>query len=285
MTTALMCILMDIGIVAIVDKELKGFNVLIGGGLGSHHRQAKTYPRHATPLAFVTEDKLSDLVTRIVEFQRDNGDRKNRKHARLKYVVEEWGIEKVKKDIEKRLGYSLDPPVEGIELKQPTDHYGWHQQNTPGLWYLGLFIENGRIQDSDNSRLKTGLREIIKKFKPGIRLSPIQDVILTNVKEEDIDGIKSMLVEYGIKTDDQYSTLRLNSMACPALPTCGLALAESERYMPSIMSELEKKGLRRRRYKDKNERLPECLLKANYIGDRYYGRIPREIQRLSWWGL
>lgn len=232
----------DIGIVAIVDEELRGFNVLIGGGLGSHHRQSKTFPRHATPLAFVTEDKLLDVVTRIVEFQRDNGDRKDRKHARLKYVVEEWGIEKVKIDIEKRLGYSLDPPVEGIELKQPADHYGWHEQNTPGLWYLGLFIENGRIQDTEHSRLKTGLREIIKKFKPGIRLSPLQDVILANIKEGDIDSIKSVLARHGIKTHEQYSTLRINSMACPALPTCGLALAESERYMPSVMSELEKRG-------------------------------------------
>lgn len=232
----------DIGIVAIINDKHEGFNILVGGGLGSHHKQPKTYPRHASPLAFVTGDKLLDVVTRIVEFQRDNGDRKDRKHARLKYVVEEWGIEKVKKDLEKRLGYNLDPPKQGIQLKQPTDHYGWHKQNTPGLWYLGLFIENGRIKDTENIKLKSGLREIIKKYNLEVRLSPLQDVILTNIKEQNKGNIDSMLLEFGIKTHKDYSTLRLNSMACPALPTCGLALAESERVMPSIIKELEKRG-------------------------------------------
>ncbi len=232
----------DIGLVAIINDKLNGFNVLVGGGLGSHHRQPKTYPRHATPLAFVTEDKLLDVVTRIVEFQRDNGDRKDRKHARLKYIVEEWGIDKVRNEIEKRLGYKLDPPLEEIELKQPTDHYGWHKQNSPGLLYLGLFIENGRIKDTEDTKLKSGLRDIITKYNLGVRLSPLQDIILTNVKEENKENINSMLSEYGIKTHEAYSILRLNSMSCPALPTCGLALAESERYMPSILKELEKRG-------------------------------------------
>ncbi len=231
----------DIGIVPIIREKLEGFTVLVGGGLGSNHRQKKTYPRHATPLAFVPEEKLLDLVIKIVEFQRDNGDRKNRKHARLKYVVEEWGIEKVKKDIETRLGYKLEPPVE-VELKQPEDHYGWHEQNTPGKYYLGLFIENGRVKDSGESRTRTGLREIIREYSPGIRLTPLQDIILTDIPGDKIEEINRKLGEYGIKTDDKYSRLRLNSMACPALPTCGLALAESERYLPSVMDELEKRG-------------------------------------------
>ncbi|MGH7885523.1 MAG: NADPH-dependent assimilatory sulfite reductase hemoprotein subunit [Thermodesulfobacteriota bacterium] len=232
----------DIGIIAVIKERIKGFNILVGGGLGSHHRQPATYPRLATPLAFVTEDKLLDTLTRIVEFQRDNGDRSERKHARLKYIVEEWGIDKVKRNIEKRLGYKLTPPFENINLKQPADHYGWHEQDTPGLWYLGLFIENGRIQDTGNSKLKTGLREIIKQYKPDVRLSPLQDLILINIKEENIKNINSMLEQYGIKTHDGYSRLRLNSMSCPALPTCGLALAESERYMPSLLEKLEKMG-------------------------------------------
>lgn len=233
----------DIGIVPLIREDsISGFNVLVGGGLGSNHRQTQTYPRHATPLALVTEEKLLEVVRAIVEFQRDNGDRKDRKHSRLKYVVEEWGIERVRKDLESRLGYGLEPPVE-VNLRQPTDHYGWHEQNVPGLYYLGLFIENGRIKDNDISRTRAGLRGIIEKYGPGIRLTPLQDIILTNISERNIEDINQMLEHYGIRTHDEYSTLRLNSMACPALPTCGLALAESERFMPSVIRELEKRGL------------------------------------------
>lgn len=231
----------DIGIVPIIREKLEGFTVMVGGGLGSNHRQSRTYPRHATPLAFVPEEKLLDLVLKIVEFQRDNGDRANRKHARLKYVVEEWGIDKVREDIENRLGYKLDPPVE-VNMRQPDDHYGWHQQNTPGKYYLGIFIENGRIKDTEHSKTRTGLREIIKEYRPGIRLTPLQDIILTHIPGEKIEEINRKLDHYGIKTHDKYSRLRINSMACPALPTCGLALAESERYLPSVMDQLEKKG-------------------------------------------
>jgi len=232
----------DIGIVpVIIDNQVQGFTIFIGGGLGSNHRQKKTYPRHGTPLALVNQKNIMEVVKSILEFQRDNGDRKNRKHARLKYVVEEWGIEKVKADIENRLGYRLDDPVD-VDLKQPADHYGWHEQNIPGLWYLGLFIENGRIRNTDISKTKKGLKEIISKYRPGVRLTPLQDIILTNIPEDKIEEIEQMLDNYGIRSHENYSRLRLNSMACPALPTCGLALAESERYLPTFMEELEKRG-------------------------------------------
>ncbi|HEX3034142.1 MAG TPA: NADPH-dependent assimilatory sulfite reductase hemoprotein subunit [Thermodesulfobacteriota bacterium] len=231
----------DVGIIPILNDTLKGFNVLIGGGLGSTHRQTKTYPRLADPIAFVPPGKLIDVVTRIVETQRDYGDRADRKHARLKYVVEEWGVERFKEELERRLGYKLSDP-ESIELHQIESHLGWHEQNTPGLWYVGIFVENGRVRDSERCMMKTGLREIIKEFRPGVRLTPIQDIILTNIPEGKIDDAKSALREYGIKTERQFSKLRINSMACPALPTCGLALAESERFLPYLIDELEKRG-------------------------------------------
>ena len=231
----------DIGVVPKLTDKLEGFNILIGGGLGSHHRQNHTFPRLSDPLAFVPPDKLIDVVTKIVEFQRDNGNRSDRKQARFKYVVEKLGVNKIREDLEKRLGYKLEKPQD-IEITETQNHLGWHEQNTPGLWYVGIFVENGRIKDTDKSQMKTGLLEIVKKFRTGIRLTPIQDIILTNIPEHMIDEVKSEFAKYGIKTDKEYSVLRLNSMACPALPTCGLALAESERFLPYLIDELEKRG-------------------------------------------
>jgi sulfite reductase beta subunit-like hemoprotein len=193
------------------------------------------------PLAFVPPDKLIDVVTKIVEFQRDNGNRSDRKQARFKYVVEKLGVNKIREDLEKRLGYKLEKPKD-IEINEIQNHLGWHEQNTPGLWYIGIFVENGRIKDTDKAQMKTGLLEIVKKFRTGIRLTPIQDIILTNIPEHMIEEVKSEFAKYGIKTEREYSVLRLNSMACPALPTCGLALAESERFLPYLIDELEKRG-------------------------------------------
>lgn len=231
----------DIGIVPVLDGSLLGFNVLVGGGLGSTHRQAKTYPRLGDPIAFVEPERLLDTVTRIVEFQRDNGDRADRKHARLKYVVEEWGVQRVRNELETRLGHKLSDS-KPVKLSNIENHLGWHEQNTQGLWYLGIFVENGRIKDTKDSKMKTGLREIVHNFRTGLRLTPLQDIVLTNIPTGKIGAIRSELKLYRIKTENEYSRLRINAMACPALPTCGLALAESERYLPSLIDELEKRG-------------------------------------------
>jgi sulfite reductase beta subunit-like hemoprotein len=231
----------DIGIVPVLNGRLLGFNVMVGGGLGSTHRQVKTYPRLGDPIAFVEPERLLDTVTRIVEFQRDHGDRADRKHARLKYVLEEWGVQRVREELETRLGYRLTNP-KPVKLNNIDHHLGWHEQNTRGLWYVGIFVENGRIKDTKENKMKKGLREIVCNFSPGIRLTPLQDVVLTNIPEGKIEELKSELKKYGIKTEKEYSPLRTSSMACPALPTCGLALAESERYLPSLIDELEKRG-------------------------------------------
>jgi len=231
----------DIGIVPVLSERLLGFNLMVGGGLGTTHRQAKTYPRLGDPIAFVEPARLLDAVTRIVEFQRDHGDRADRKHARLKYVVEEWGVQRVRKELEARLGYELSGP-KPVKLKNIDHHLGWHEQNTRGLWYVGIFVENGRVKDTKENRMKKGLREIVRNFRPGIRLTPLQDLVLTNIPEGKIEELKTELKRYGIKTEKEYSPLRTSSMACPALPTCGLALAEAERYLPSLIDELEKRG-------------------------------------------
>lgn len=231
----------DIGIVPVVNGGLKGFNILIGGGLGSHHRQKKTFPRLADPLGFVSEDNLHKTLRAIVEFQRDNGDRSDRKHARMKYVIEERGIEKVRSELEKRLGFEIEP-MKSFSLRQPENHLGWHSQNNPALMYVGIFIENGRIRDTARRAVKTGIREAVKKFGTGVRLTSLQNIILSNIPAGKVEEVKAVLKKHGVRTEGEYSKMRLNSMACPALPTCGLALAEAERYMPSLISRLEDMG-------------------------------------------
>ena len=231
----------DIGLIPLLNGGLKGFNVLVGGGMGSTHRKVKTFPRLADPLARVSPENLIDVVTRIVEIQRDHGDRSDRNHARMKYVVEEWGVERFKEELERRLGYRLLPP-EPIELRYTESHLGWHEQDTSGHWYVGIFVENGRLKDTEQSQIKTGLREIVRRFRQGVRLTPSQDIVLANIPEEKIKDIESALIDYGIKTEKEITTLRKNSIACPALPTCGLALAEAERFLPYLIDELEERG-------------------------------------------
>ena len=247
----------DIGVVGIGrDQSLQGFNILVGGGLGHHHNKPETYPRLATELGFVTPDKLINTIEKIVTIQRDYGDRTNRKHARMKYLIDDKGLDWFKGELEKRIGFKLEPPKKINEYKM-CDHLGWHKQRTKNgngetgsggvgettdLWYLGLFIENGRIVNNDQRQIKTGLKEIIEIFEPGIRLTPHQNIILTNIKEENKNKINEILKKYKIYTKETVSELRRNSMACPALPTCGLALAEAERALPSLVDELEKLG-------------------------------------------
>ncbi len=231
----------DIGIIPLLNGGLGGFNILVGGGMGSTHRKVKTFPRLADPIAQVSPQNLIDVITRIVEIQRDHGDRSDRSHARMKYVVEKWGVERFKEEMERRLGYKLLPP-EPLELPHTESHLGWHEQNTQGLWYVGIFVENGRLKDTEGAQIKTGLREIVRSYRPGVRLTPNQDIVLTNIPENRIEEIKDALKHYGIKPEREHSRLRLNSMACPALPTCGLALAEAERVLPHLIDALEERG-------------------------------------------
>lgn len=231
----------DIGVVGICHgQSLQGFNLMIGGGLGHHHNKPETYPRLATGLGFITPDKLIETLEKIVTIQRDFGGRENRKHARMKYLIDDRGMDWFKDELEKRLGFKLKPLVAISEYKT-CDHIGWSKQSN-GKWYLGLFIENGRICDQGERKIKSGLKEIVEKFKPDIRLTPQQNIILVNIKEEDKNKINELVEKHKIYTKETVSNIRRNSMACVSMPTCGLALAEAERVLPDIMSQLEEMG-------------------------------------------
>ncbi len=229
-----------LGFIAIIENErVLGYNVAVGGGMGRSHGNEQTYPRLADVIGFITPDKLLDLATAVLILHRDFGDRTNRKHARLKYVVEEHGLDWVRAEIEAKAGFQLEP-ARPFQFTTMGDLYGWRRA-VDESWFLGLFVETGRIKDTETLRLKTALRRIAEQF-PNVefRLSPNQNVILANVAERDKAAITSSLAVHGLRTENQASILHTASMACPSLPTCGLGLAESERFIPGLLDRLEK---------------------------------------------
>lgn len=229
----------DIGLVALFDQaqNITGFNVVVGGGMGMHHRKPETFPRLGDHLGYIPADQVIDVVKGIISIQRDHGDRKNRKQARMKYLIDSWGLEKFNQELETRLGFSLEPFKELPKFELDL-YLGWHKQ-ADGNWFLGLSIENGRIKDTDELQLKTALREIAEKFGPEVRFTPNHNVLLTHISEEDKPGIEQLLKKYHVVWGENHSNLLKYSMACPALPTCGLAITESERIFPDVIRELE----------------------------------------------
>jgi sulfite reductase (ferredoxin) len=234
----------DIGLVACLegeagsdDERLLGFTCLIGGGLGMTHGKTETYPRLAEPLCFVTPEEVVEVVEAVVTIQRDYGDRKDRRHARMKYLVAERGIAWFKAELEQRLGRSLQEP-RALTWQDVADHLGWHEQGD-GHWFLGLYVENGRVKDDKDLRLRSGLRAIVEEFQPGIHLTAQQNILLTDIAEDQRTAIQQRLTEYGISFDPTALGLRRFAMACPALPTCGQALAEAERVSPELVSQIE----------------------------------------------
>ncbi|GMU93040.1 MAG: putative sulfite reductase [ferredoxin] [Candidatus Hydrogenedentota bacterium] len=233
----------DLGVLGVTQNgRIVGYEVLAGGGLGYTHRKPETYARLGSHLAFVSEDDLMTILEAIVKVQRDYGGRTNRRRARLKYLIDDIGLEAFRAKVFEYAGRSFAPPRNVKPTAQP-DYLGWHKQVQPGLNYVGAWIENGRIRDFEGgSRFRTGLRAIISRFKPSVRLTPHHNIVIANVRDEDVQSVQSLLDEYGIPTDKGISTIRRLEMACPALPYCGLALAESERAMPDIMKEIETAG-------------------------------------------
>jgi sulfite reductase (NADPH) hemoprotein beta-component len=230
-----------LGFIAIIeDEKLIGYNVCVGGGLGRSHGNVQTYPRLADVLGFFTPDKLSDVAKAVLTIHRDFGDRTDRKHARLKYVIAERGADWARAELEKRAGFKLEP-AKPYRFTTMGDLYGWRQA-VDGKWFLTLFVETGRIKDVEGRRLKTALRQVAEKFSDiEFRLSPNQNILLANVPEEDRDAINEILTGHGVKTDRRQTTpLHAAAMACPALPTCGLALAESERMLPGMVDRIER---------------------------------------------
>lgn len=229
-----------LGFIAIVENDqLVGYNLAVGGGMGRTHNNQATYPRLADVIGFFTPDKLVEVARAVLTIHRDFGDRTDRKHARLKYVVQEKGVEFIRNEVNQRAGLTLAPARE-FKFTGMQDLYDWHQQ-VDGRWFLSLFVDMGRIKNVEGHTLKTALRQVAEKF-PGIefRLTANQNVILANIPEPDKAAIDQLLTSHGVKTSNQASILHASSLACPALPTCGLSLAESERYLPGLIDRLEK---------------------------------------------
>lgn len=228
----------DISFIArIEDEKLIGFTAVIGGGMGATHGKKETFPRLANPFADVSVDQVLKVAETIITVQRDYGDRTNRRHARMKYVIEERGIDWFRSQVEERLGFTLSAPSE-VHFHDVDDHLGWHQQ-ADGNWFLGLNVESGRIKDTEIRRLKSGLHTVMEQFNPNIRLTAQQNILLLDIPAEQKAAFEATLQEFGVATDPKQAGAYRYAMACPALPTCGLAVAESERVFPELVRLLE----------------------------------------------
>lgn len=228
----------DLGFIAIASRgKLVGFNVTIGGGMGRTDRAPETYPRIADVIGFITVDQLKPTLDAVMGVQRDYGDRRTRAHARFKYTVDDKGVDWIKAAIEDRLGFQLQP-VKPFEFTSNGDAFGW-MTGDDKLEHCTLWIENGRIVDTPERPLMTGLREIAKTGKCVFRMTPNQSLILSDVKPKDRPEIDALLEAHNIAPKQISSQLRANSMACVALPTCALAMAESERYLPELITKIE----------------------------------------------
>ena len=230
-----------LGFVAIADPanpdKLLGYNLLVGGGLGMSHGNKETFPRLADVLGFFPREHIVKIAKAVLTAYRDFGDRTNRKHARLKYVLEEKGAAWFRVEVETRAGITLGEPAP-MNFTQQGDLFGWHRQ-TDGNLFLGLYVEAGRIKDTPNRQLKTALRRIVEKHRVEVRLTPSQNLLLANVPASARDDITAILAEHGVPVENQARAVRRSSMACPSLPTCGLGLAESERFLPSLLDQFE----------------------------------------------
>ena len=229
----------DVGFVAIEEQgRLAGYNVMAGGGMGMSHGNAETYPRMADVLGFLAPEHVEAVAKAVLTIHRDFGDRTNRKHARLKYVVAERGADWMREEVGRRAGIKL-APAKPFDFTKQGDLVGWHRQ-LDGKNFLGLFVEMGRIRDDAERQLKTALRKIVEQYRTEVRLTPSQNLLLVDVENANVEGISRILADHGIPVENQGSAVRLASIACPALPTCGLALAESERVLPNIITRFEK---------------------------------------------
>lgn len=229
----------DVTLVVITDRsgQLKGFNVLAGGGLGRTHGKEETFARVADEIGYVDKADVYDLMKAIVATQRDYGDRHDRRHARMKYLINDWGVERFRQQVETYLGKPLKP-FKKLPKWTFYDYLGWHEQGD-GNWFVGVPVENGRIIDRrEGIQLKTALREIVQRFNLPMLITPNQSVLFYEVKPEDRAEIQAILTRCGIATETEIDPLVRYAMACPALPLCGLAVTESERIMPTVLGRL-----------------------------------------------
>ena len=228
----------DLGFIAIVeDDQLVGYNVTAGGGLGMNHGNAETFPRLADVLGFIPADKVNAIGRAVIVTQRDYGDRTNRRHARLKYTIEDRGVAWFKSEVERLSGIAF-APARPFHFSTIEDPLGWHKC-ADGTWFYGLHILSGRIKDLPGWSVKTALREISQVHTGDFRLSPSQNLSISGVSTAQKPIIEAILAKHGLTRENRRSGLRLNALSCVALPTCGLALAESERVLPDILSKFE----------------------------------------------
>jgi sulfite reductase (NADPH) hemoprotein beta-component len=227
----------DLGFIAITDAggEVTGYNVTVGGGMGMTHGEPETYPRTADLMGFCRPEQAVAVAEQVVTVQRDHGDRANRKHARLKYTIDDRGLAWFRAEVERRLGFALEAP-RPFRFDHTGDRYGWLEDHR-GNWHYTVLIENGRVKDTDRQLMKTGLAAIARVHKGDLRLTANQNLIIAGVAPRQKPRIGRFLRQYGLSND--VSGLRRNAMACVALPTCALALAESERYLPDLVLALE----------------------------------------------
>lgn len=230
----------DCGLVAITENgRIRGYNVVAGGGLGMTHNKADTFARIASVLGFVKPEHGIEAVRTVAAIFRDNGNRSDRRHARLKYLIEEWGLERFVEEFHARVPWRLAPAAATPEPTQ-LDHVGVFDQGD-GKWFFGVFVQNGRVMDrADGVRYRSAFQRIAREVRPGIRLTPMQSILFTDLTLEQVDATRRILAAHGVPEIDAISNVRRWSMACPALPTCGLALTDAERQLPDTLDELER---------------------------------------------
>jgi sulfite reductase (ferredoxin) len=228
----------DLGFLAEVkDDQVVGYNVLVGGGMGMTNGNPNTFPFLARPICWIPAGDLVPMAEAVVKLYRDHGNRADRKRARIKYLVHDWGVPKFRQVLAEYAGGKLALP-KPLLVQTGDLHHGWQAQGD-GQWFYGLSIENGRVKDDGACRLRTALRTLVQRLKPNLRITPNQDLLLCDLPEGAQRAIEHTLADHGVLRPDQFSTVRKLSMACPAIPTCGLALSEAERALPKLIDQLE----------------------------------------------
>src|SRR5262245_4966942 len=229
----------DLGLLAVTEgDEIVGFNLLAGGGMGVTPSAKKTFPAVARRICYVSPENVLKAVEAVFKVQRDFGNREDRKLARLKYVIANWGVEKFKAKVEEYYGGPLAEFRHDRDVHGFNDHMGWDEQGD-GRWFYGLNVENGRIKDTPEMRLKTAIREICRTLRPSIRLTSHQSILFSDIQPQDRTRLESILRSHGVKLTEEISTVRRWSMACVAWPTCGLSITESERALPGMIDQIE----------------------------------------------
>ncbi len=227
-----------LGLVAIVEgRRIAGYDLLAGGGMGMSFGNPQTFARLADPIGFVTPQQLTPTVQAVLGIHRDFGDRTNRKHARLKYVLEERGVDWFRSELEARAGFRLQA-ARPFTFTSHGDSLGWQRQ-FDGNYFVGVYVEAGRVKDSSSCQLKSALRKVVEQFQSELRVTASQNILLAGVKAADRQPVTNLLAEHGVEVEKSVSAIRRTAMACPALPTCGRALAEAERALPQLLDSIE----------------------------------------------